>query len=216
MINMEQTINKKNLLLFWFIFIVLYLFVCTAAAFVAMKAKKDTQVSIKKIRAEQIKKLLKEKNIKGFSENQPDNIYNESLYNQGGGINPGFKNIVSKQANSSVEPSARAYEKQLAEYRLRLAEEKQRQLEIKRQQEKQAAEQRALIEQQMLERKKQQELQQQQLLEMQKAQVAQAANTGTQKSAGVQKTAQPAQQKTQIGKLKTSKLGESSFQKQKF
>ena len=160
--------------------------------------------------------IARYKASKAARSNPDAETYNESLYNQGGGINPGFKNIVSKQANASAEPSARAYEKQLAEYRLRLAEERQRQLEIKRQQEKQAAEQRALIEQQMLERKKQQELQQQQLLEMQKAQAAQAANTGTQKSAGVQKTAQPAQQKTQIGKLKTSKLGESSFQKQKF
>ena len=205
---MEQAIPKKNLLVFWFIIIIWYLFVCTSAAFYAAKVKRNTQASIKQIRAEQIKRLLRERNIQEFTYNQAD-IY----YTQSGSINPSFKNIVSKKAPIKQAPKTRAYEQQLAEYKRIMAQQEKARREAELRAAEQAARERALMEQDRAERLKQEQ-------EMQRLMAIQTANKVAPVKTEVQKKPEPpeteVEQKTQIGVLKTSKLGESTFQKQKF
>ncbi|MBQ4494098.1 MAG: hypothetical protein II972_05850 [Elusimicrobiaceae bacterium] len=146
-----------------------------------------------------------------IARNNPELLaYNESFYNQGGGINPGFKNLVSAKASSQAEPQLREYEKQLAQYRAKLAEKEKALKEAKRLEEEQAARERALIEQERAERLKQHQ-------ELQKAaSISTTGGVGSSKTFTPRTTKQPTQQKTQIGTLKTSKLGESSFQNQRF
>lgn len=201
--NTLQNFTLKRFRLVWFVFILFYIFICFASWLYAVNFNKMGKAKIQQIRAEQIRKSLSVKNIK---DSQPD-IYNESLYNQGGGINPGFKNMVSGKANNTAEPAARAYEQQLAEYRLKLAQERQKQLEQERIQEEAIAKQRALIEQERQERLRQQQ-------EMQKANAALANSktVSTPKNPSEQKV-NTTQQKTQIGTLKTSRFGESSIEK---
>ena len=207
MIDIDQTISRKKVLLYWFAFIIVYLFICSSAALIAAKAKENNKANVQRVRAQQIQKLLSASKAKGFTENKVDDIYNESLYNQGGGINPGFKNMVSGKANNTAEPAARAYEQQLAEYRLKLAQERQKQLEQERIQEEAIAKQRALIEQERQER-----LRQQQEIQKANAALANSKTVSTPKNPSEQKV-NTTQQKTQIGTLKTSRFGESSIEK---
>ena len=140
-----------------------------------------------------------------------NNKYQESLYNQGGGINPGFKKIVSNAPSYQEEPKQRAYEQQLQEYEAKLAELERKRLEEERQQAEEDARVRAEMEQERLERLAAEKA-------LQKSQPVQVSGgVGPSKTFTAPKTktsSKPAtQQKTQIGTLKTSKLGESSFQK---
>lgn len=142
--------------------------------------------------------------------NNNADTYNESLYNQGGGINPGFKNIVSNKRTTSQESEIRDYERQLAEYRQIIAEKEKARKEAERLEALEAAKEKALLEQERLER-----LQAQQ--ELQKAtNISTKGGVGASKTFTPKNTKQPTQQKTQIGTLRTSKLGESTFQKQQF
>ena len=136
--------------------------------------------------------------------------YQENLYNQGGGINPGFKQIVSKVPVNQEAPRQRAYEQQLAEYQQKMAEIEQQRLEEKRKREEIEAQEKAQLEKERLER-----LQQQQALQKTQAAPVVGNNTGSSKTFTPIKPSnkQSKQQKTVIGTLKTSKLGESSFQK---
>ncbi len=146
-----------------------------------------------------------------IARNNPELLaYNESLYNQGGGINPGFKNIVSNKRTTSKESEIRDYERQLAEYRQIIAEKERIRKEEEAREAQEEARERALLEQERLER-----LQEQQ--ELQKAtNISTKGGVGASKTFTPKNTKQPTQQKTQIGTLRTSKLGESTFQKQQF
>ncbi len=133
--------------------------------------------------------------------------YNESLYNQGGGINPGFRDIVSERTSSAKEPKTRAYEQQLAEYNKIMAEKQRIRKEEELREAQEAARERALMEQERMERLRQEE-------ELKKAAaISTKGDIGPSKTFTPRSTKQPSRPQTQIGTLRTSKLGESSFQK---
>ena len=204
--NFSQNFPLKRFKHVWLIFIMFYILVCFLSWLYAVNLSNMTKVKIKQVRAEQIRKLLNAKNIRDF---QAD-TYNESLYNQGGGINPGFKNIVSQKVSTAEEPKERAYEQQLAEYRRVMAERERIRKEEERRAAEEAARERALLEQERAELLKQQQ-------ELQKASsISTKGGVGPSKTFTPQNTNQATPQKTQIGTLKTSKLGESTFQKQRF
>ena len=133
-------------------------------------------------------------------------------YSQSGVINKEFKQMVSRQEAGKETPQVRAYQQQLAEYRLRLEEQKQRELERQRQEQKEEQERIALIEQERQERLKQQALQKNQNTAVSGA-LSPSKSFTAPKTSGTKVSRPATQQKTQIGTLKTSKLGESSFQK---
>lgn len=126
---------------------------------------------------------------------------NESFYYQGGGINPGFKTVVSKKTVAEQAPQTRAYEQQLAEYNKLVAEREKAIKEAQRLAAEEAARERALLEQAKAERLKMEQ-------EMKKTQ----SGTGTSKTFTPRNVQQATPQRTQIGTLKTSKLGEGTFQ----
>ena len=206
----QKTIYRKRMFQFWIIFSVIYFLVCGSVLLFLSSITNRTQTNINRIRAEQTQKLIQEQRIKGFAEN---NFGQARQYSQSGVINKEFKQMVSRQEAGKEPPQVRAYQQQLAEYRLRLEEQKQRELERQRQEKKEAQERIALIEQERQERLKQQALQKQEVQTTQavKPSVGKGSKTFTpiKTSAATKQTPQ----KTQIGTLKTSKLGESSFQK---
>lgn len=204
--NFSQNFPLKRFNHIWLVFIVFYILVCFLSWLYAVSLSNMTKVKIKQVRAEQVRKIL---NAKSIRDSQPD-IYNESLYNQGGGINPGFKNIVSKRVSSAEEPKERAYEQQLAEYRRVMAERERLRKEAELREAQEIARERALMEQERAEQLRQQQ-------ELQKAaSISKQGSVGPSRTFTPKSTNQATAQKTQIGTLKTSKLGESTFQKQRF
>lgn len=203
----KQDIAQNSFKVLWLIFIVCYFLVCSFAAWYVISLQTRTQKNINKIRAEQTQKLLQEQRLKGFAENQA-----RRQYSQSGIINKEFKQMVSKQEAGKETPQVRAYQQQLAEYRLRLAEQKQRELERERQEKEEAAERIALIEKERQERLKQQALQKNQNTAVSGA-VSPSKTFTAPKTSGTKVSKPATPQKTQIGTLRTSKLGESSFQK---
>lgn len=117
--------------------------------------------------------------------------------------------LLQKAEDQQAEqaPTQRAYQQQLAEYRLQMAQERQKQLELQRAREAEQAKRAALMEQER------QEYLRQQALAKQSASSATTVNRpSTNSKTGVKKNAQkPAQQKTVIGTLRKSQLGQSSF-----
>lgn len=139
--------------------------------------------------------------------------YQESVYSHSGGINPGFKKIVSNAPNYQEAPKQRAYEQQLAQYQAMVAEQERKRLEEERLLAEEEAKEKALMEKERLERLEEER-------ELQKSTaISTTGGVGPSKTFTAPKTQKPqpkTQQKTVIGTLKTSKLGESSFQNGRF
>lgn len=204
--NTLQNFTLKRFRLIWLVFILFYILVCFLSWLYAVNLSKTGQAKIKRVRAEQIKKILNAKNIR---DSKPDS-YNQSIYDKSGGINPGFKMVVSNKKTTNRESEIRDYERQLAEYRRIIAEKERIRKEEELREAREAAREKALMEQERLERLKEQQ-------ELQKAtNISTKGGVGASKTFTPKNTKQPTQQKTQIGTLKTSKLGESTFQKQQF
>lgn len=209
-----QNLTPRRFRTAWLIFIVIYLFVCALSALSMASFEKRAQATIKAVRAKQIEKIMKDRELRENA--TPEDLkYYESLYSHSGGINPGFKKMVANTPTYREEPKQRAYEQQLAQYQAKVAEMERQKREEKRRLEEQAAKERALAEEERQER-----LREQAALQAQASQPVQVSGgIGPSKTFTAPKTQQPkaaTQQKTVIGTLKTSKLGESSFQSGKF
>lgn len=217
----KQILTQGRFNALWFVFIVFYLLVCSISGLYVVSLSNRTQLTIQKVKAAHVQKLLRERRLKGFAENK-NFEGDEILYSESGSINPNLRHKAS--ARNNEEGDVREYQRQLAEYRLQVAQERQKILEERRKQEEYEAKQRALIEQEKQEYlRAQQELKKSQNVAPETQQILGSSktftepttqsNTATRTSVNV-KPSTP--QKTQIGTLKKSKLGESSFQNQRF
>lgn len=132
--------------------------------------------------------------------------YGEIEPEDSGYINPILlQKTAGEQATQA--PQERAYQQQLAEYRLQMARERQKQLELQRAREAEQAKRAALME-----KEKQEYLRQQELAKQSASSATTVNRPSTTSKTAVQKNAQkPTQQKTQIGTLKKSQLGRTSF-----
>ena len=132
--------------------------------------------------------------------------YEPSEPEDSGYINPILFERAAEQEQVQA-PTERAYQQQLAEYRLHEAQEKQKQLEIERARQAEQAKRAALIEQ-----RRQEYLKQQQALANQNVSSETTVKPSKTSNTGVKKNTQkPTQQKTQIGRLQKSQLGRTSF-----
>ena len=129
--------------------------------------------------------------------------YKSDIDNQSSFMDPALLQRAEEPKQQQAEE--RAYQQQLAEYRLKIAEERQRRLEQQRKEDEERAQQIAQIEKNRQERLKAQELQKNQTL-----------NSGTEVSNpkkvtnSVPKTPKEPK-KTEIGTLKTSKIETGGF-----
>ncbi len=201
-VGILQNLTLRRFRLIWLVFILFYIFICSITWLYAVSLNKMGQAKVKQVRAEQIKKLLSARNIK---DSMPESYY-QSIYDNSGGINPGFRNVVARQNSATAEPKQRAYEQQLEEYKRVMAEKERIRKENERRQAEETAREMALIEQEKAELLRQEQ-------ELRKAaEINTAGGVGPSKTFTPRSTAKPTTpQKTQIGKLKTSKLGESTF-----
>lgn len=216
--EIKQVAGSKSLISLWIIFILFYLGVCSLAGLYVVSLEKKVQTARQQVRIARIQKFLKQKGPKGFKENNRIE-QEENLYSQSGAINPMLRKKADLAQGQAGDSDIREYQQQLAEYRLKLAEQRQRELEQKRKEEELRAQRIALLEQERQERlKERQELQKSQSLISAVEGVDKTPKTSQTKQQ-VKKTVsvQPATpQKTQIGTLKKSKLGESSFQNKSY
>ncbi len=211
--ELAQNLTPKRFNIIWVLFILFYLFSCTVAGMYFLNLENRIKNEAPRIKAKQIEKIIREN---ALARKTADPKTMESIYSHSGGINPGFKKMVSNVTGPQEMPKQRAYEEQLAKYEAEMAERERIRLEEKRRDEEIQAQERALMEEERLERLKEEQA-------MKQLEASQAAQTTgglspaktftapkTQKPRP--KTQQKTQQKTVIGTLKTSKMGESSFQ----
>lgn len=127
--------------------------------------------------------------------------YKSEIDNQSSFMDPAF---LQRAAEPKQEEEERAYQQQLAEYRLKIAEERKKQYERKQKFEEEEARQLALMEQQKQERLKAQELQKNQTLSG-----TEVSNTNKVTNSAPKTPKEP--KKTEIGTLKKSKIETGGF-----
>ena len=131
--------------------------------------------------------------------------YKSDIDEQSSFMDPAF---LQRAEEPKQQEEERAYQQQLAEYRLKIAEERKKQYERKQKFEEEEARQLALIEQQKQERLKAQELQKNQALTSGTG--VSDTNKVTNKTTSVSKTPKEPK-KTEIGTLKKSKIETGGF-----
>lgn len=127
--------------------------------------------------------------------------YKSDIDEQSSFMDPAF---LQRAAEPKQEEEERAYQQQLAEYRLKIAEERKKQYERKQKFEEEEARQLALMEQQKQERLKAQELQKNQTLSG-----TEVSNTNKVTNSAPKTPKEP--KKTEIGTLKKSKIETGGF-----
>lgn len=127
--------------------------------------------------------------------------YKSDIDEQSSFMDPAF---LQRAEEPKQEEEERAYQQQLAEYRLKIAEERKKQYERKQKFEEEEARQLALMEQQKQERLKAQELQKNQTLSG-----TEVSNTNKVTNSAPKTPKEP--KKTEIGTLKKSKIETGGF-----
>lgn len=131
--------------------------------------------------------------------------YKSDIDEQSSFMDPAF---LQRAEEPKQQEEERAYQQQLAEYRLKIAEERQRRLEQQRKEDEERAQQIAQIEKNRQERLKAQELQKNQALTSGTG--VSDTNKVTNKTTSVSKTPKEPK-KTEIGTLKKSKIETGGF-----
>ena len=203
-VSSVQNLRRRNVNFLWFLFILFYLAICFGMSVYITNLKRTTHEKIDAIKAMQAVKLKKNSAPKGFKEKEPE-YKKESLYSQSGSINPLLMQKEEQDESKRTITTERAYQQQLSEYKLKMAEQRQRQLEALRKQREEAARQQALLDMQSaVSEQEQQEVQEAVIVEEEEEEEY-AGDTD------LPQTPQDMQPKTKIGTLRTSKLGQGKF-----